>query len=346
LKSRSLDTNVHVLEQAVDSVAQATGFSGVVRVDRGDEIELAKAYGLAHRAYEIPNAVDTRFAIASGTKGLTALAVVSLIEDGSLELSTTARSVLGRDLPLVGDDVTIEHLLSHRSGIGDYLDENAGLDLADYLMPVPVHELATTEQYLVVLDGHRTKSAPDERFAYNNGGYVVLALIAERTSGVPFHELVRQRVCEPAGMDDTEFLRSDELPRRAALGYLTVDGVWRTNVFHLPVRGSGDGGIYSTVADVSSFWSALFAGRIVSADRVAEMVRPRSDVPEASRRYGLGFWLDGSSDTVLLDGSDAGVSFWSAHDPGRRSTHTVISNTSDGAWPIARLFVERLSMSK
>ena len=194
-----------------------------------------------------------------------------------------------------------------------------------------------------MLDGHGTKFPPDERFAYNNGGYVVLALIAERTSGVPFHELVRQRVCEPAGMDDSAFLRSDELPGRAALGYLTIDGVSRTNVFHLPVRGSGDGGIYSTVADVSSFWSALVAGRIVSADRVAELVRPRSDVPQGSRRYGLGFWLDQASDVVMLEGCDAGVSFWSAHDSGRRTTHTVISNTTDGAWPIARLLAERLS---
>lgn len=330
-------------ERAVDGIAEANGFSGVVRVDRGDDVGLAKAYGLAHRGHAIANTVDTQFGIASGTKGLTAVAVASLIEEGSIEFSTTARSVLGQDLPLIGDDVTIEHLLSHRSGIGDYLDENAALDLADYLMPVPVHELATTDQYLAVLDGHSTKFAPDERFAYNNGGYVVLALIAERTSGVPFHELVRQRVCEPAGMNDTAFLRSDELPGRAAIGYLTIDGVARTNVFHLPVRGSGDGGIYTTAADVSSFWRALFAGLIVSADWVAELVRPRSDVPNESKRYGLGFWLHGSSDVVMLEGSDAGVSFWSAHDPGRRTTHTVISNTTDGAWPIARLFVERLS---
>jgi CubicO group peptidase (beta-lactamase class C family) len=329
------------LEREVDSIAEATGFSGVVRVDRGDGIELAKAYGLSHRGFEIPNTVDTQFAIASGTKGLTAVAVASLIEDGSLDLSTTARSVLGQDLPLIGDDVTVEHLLSHRSGIGDYLDENAGLDLDDYLMPVPVHELATTEQYLAVLDGHRTKFAPGERFEYCNGGYVVLALISERTSGVPFHELVRQRVCEPAGMHGTAFLRSDELPGRAALGYLSTDGVSRINVFHLPVRGSGDGGIYSTVADISSFWGGFFAGRIVSTDWVAELVRARSDVPRQSMRYGLGFWLHQSSDVVLLEGSDAGVSFRSAHDPLRGITHTVISNTSNGAWPIARLLAER-----
>ncbi len=334
---------MRLLGQAVDAVANANGFSGVVRVDLGDEVELANAYGLAHRGYEIPNKVDTQFAIASGTKGLTALAVASLIEDGSLDLSTTARSVLGQDLPLIDDDVTIEHLLSHRSGIGDYLDEDADHDIADYLMPVSVHELATTQQYLSVLDGHGTKFPPNERFAYNNGGYVVLALIAERTSGIPFHELVRQRVCEPAGMDDSEFLRSDELPGRAAVGYLMIDGVSRTNVFHLPVRGSGDGGIYSTVADISSFWNAFFAGQIVPAHWVAELVQARSDVPRMSKRYGLGFWLDESSDVVMLEGCDAGVSFRSVHDPSRRITHTVISNTSDGAWPITRLFAERLA---
>ena len=328
-------------EPEIDAIAAANDFSGVVRIDRDGEVELAKAYGLAHRGHEIPNAVDTQFAIASGVKGLTAVAVVSLIEDGSLELSTTARSVLGRDLPLISDDVTVEHLLSHRSGIGDYLDEDAHHEITDYLMPVPVHELATTEDYLVALDGHAAKFSAGEQFSYCNGGYVVLALLAERISGTPFHELVRRRVCEPAGMDDSEFLRSDELPGRAALGYLTSDAGSRTNMLHLPVRGSGDGGIYSTAADVSSFWSSLFAGRIVSADWISEMVRPRSDVPRMSSRYGLGFWLHETSDVVMLEGYDAGVSFRSVHDPSRGITQTVISNTSDGAWPIARFFAEQ-----
>jgi CubicO group peptidase (beta-lactamase class C family) len=328
-------------EPEIDAIAAANDFSGVVRIDRDGEVELAKAYGLAHRGHEIPNAVDTQFAIASGVKGLTAVAVVSLIEGGSLELSTTARSVLGRDLPLISDDVTVEHLLSHRSGIGDYLDEDAAHEITDYLMPVPVHELATTEDYLVALDGHAAKFSAGEQFSYCNGGYVVLALLAERISGTPFHELVRRRVCEPAGMDDSEFLRSDELPGRAALGYLTSDAGSRTNMLHLPVRGSGDGGIYSTAADVSSFWSSLFAGRIVSADWISEMVRPRSDVPRMSSRYGLGFWLHETSDVVMLEGYDAGVSFRSVHDPSRGITQTVISNTSDGAWPIARFFAEQ-----
>ena len=330
-------------ELELDAIGAETGFSGVVRVDRGDAVEIEKAYGLADRSYDIPNEVDTRFALASGTKGLTALTVVSLIEDGTLELTTTARSVLGQDLPLVGDEVTIEQLLAHRSGIGDYLDEDLGLDFDDYLMPVPVHELASTEDYLAVLDGHPPKFAPDERFAYCNGAYVVLALIAELATGTPFQELVQARVCDRAGMSDTAFLRSDELPARTARGYIEGDGTWRTNVFHLPVRGSGDGGIYSTAADVRSLWTAFFAGRIVSNDWVAEMIRPRSEVPSDSRRYGLGFWLRASG-AILLTGMDAGVSFSSTHDPQANLTSTVISNTFHGAPPVASYLHGRLSL--
>jgi CubicO group peptidase (beta-lactamase class C family) len=268
---------------------------------------------------------------------------MSLVERATLELSTTARSLLGEDLPLIADDVTVEHLLAHRSGIGDYLDENSLGDVTDYVMPVPVHELGTTGQFLPVLDGHETVFPAGARFAYNNGGYVVLALLAERASDVGFHELVRTLVCEPAGLVDTAFLRSDELPGRAARGYLWAEGL-RTNVFHLPVLGNGDGGIYSTAADLSAFWASLFAGRIVSPERVADMVRPRSHWPEEHRRYGLGFHLDATGDGVWLEGYDAGVSFASLHQPSSGLTCTVISNWSRGAWPIIALLNDRLGI--
>jgi len=329
------------LQDALDEEAERTGFSGVVRLDLSGETELSRAYGYSDRAHGIPNTVETRFATASGTKGLTALAVVGLVEQGTLELTTPARSLLAEDLPLIADDVTIEQLLAHRSGIGDYLDEDALDDIGDYVMPVPVHELATTEQFLPVLGGHETVFPAGERFAYNNGGYVVLALLAERANGVDFHELVRTLVCKPAGMVDTAFLRSDELPGGAALGYLAVDGL-RTNVFHLPVLGNGDGGIYTTAADMSAFWDSLFAGRIVSPDRVAEMIRPRSDRPKESKRYGLGFHLDATGNGVWLEGYDAGVSFNSLHQPSSAITYTVISNWSEGAWPIIKLLDDRL----
>lgn len=327
---------------AVDRIAGESGFSGVVRVDGPEGLAVERAFGLAHRGLGIANTATTRFGIASGGKGLTALVVVSLVQEGALGLATPAREVLGADLPLIGDDVTVEHLLAHRSGIGDYLDEEAGRPITDYVLPVPVHELATTEAFLPVLDGYPPKFRAGERFSYCNAGYVVLALIAERVAGQPFPDLVRRRVCDPAGMADTEFLRSDEPTAGAALGYLADEGL-RTNVFHLPVRGTGDGGVYSTAADIHSLWAAFLGGRIVAQPWVAEMVKARSDVPSESKRYGLGLWLHRSGAAVILEGYDAGASFRTLHDPTTRSTATVLSNTSEGAWTLAPYLEEALA---
>ena len=328
--------DAHELGEAVERIVADVGFSGTVRVDRGGRVAFECATGMAHRGLGVPNSTTTQFGVASGTKTLTALTVMTLVERDEMTLDTTARSLLGTDLPLIDDGVTVEHLLVHRSGIGDYLDEDVVTDFNENVQPGPVHELVTTEDYLRVLDGHPTKFAPGTRFSYSNGGYVVLALLAERATGTPFDELVADRVCGPAGMVDTAFLRSDELPGRAAIGYLDDDGL-RTNVFHLPVRGSGDGGIYTTTADVHALWEAVLGGRVVAAATVDEMVRPHTDVTgEEAVQYGFGFFIDARTGRLSMHGFDAGVGFVSVHDRARGITHTVISNQTRGAWPVSQ----------
>jgi CubicO group peptidase (beta-lactamase class C family) len=324
------------LATRVDALIAENGFSGVVRIDQAGEPLLQRAAGWAHRAHQVPMTPDTRLAMASGSKGFTALVVLSLAADGTLPLATRARELLGDDLPMVDDRVTIEHLLANRSGIGDYLDENApDHQIDDYVMPVPVHRLADSNDYLAVLDGHPQSFEPDARFAYNNGGFVVLAVLAERATGTAFVDLVQQRVCGPAGMTDTAYLRSDELPERTALNYLHAEG-HRSNVLHLPVRGSGDGGAYTTVADVHRLWAALRAGVILDQATLTTAWQPRSYVPTEFSRYGLGFWLHSSGPGVILEGYDAGVSLRSVHDPDSDTTHTVVANWTDGAWPLTR----------
>jgi CubicO group peptidase (beta-lactamase class C family) len=120
-----------------------------------------------------------------------------------------------------------------------------------------------------------------------------------------------------------------------ALGYLHATGD-RTNVLHLPVRGTGDGGIYTTAGDMHAFWQALTAGRIVSPATVAEMSRPRHDAPAENLRYGLGLWLHHIGPALVIEGYDAGVSFRSTHDPRTRTSATVVGKSAVGAWPVVR----------
>ena len=321
------------LAAVVDPLIETTAFSGVIRVDRGDAEPFERATGMADRRWSAPMTTATRLSIASGTKGFTALVVMSLVESGALTLDTTARSLLGSDLPMIDDEVTVEHLLGHRSGIGDYLDEEAQADISDYVMPVPVHLLESAESYVQVLDGHAQVSEPGSEFVYNNGGFVVLAVLAERAAGRPYHDLVDELVIAPAGLVDTSFVRSDSLPAGVATGYLDGEG-WRTNALHLPLLGVGDGGLFSTTADMSRFWTALFAGEIVTPETVGLMCSPRSTSPSGNYRFGLGFWLFESGSAVHLEGYDAGVSFRTVHDPDTATTYTVISNTSEGAWAL------------
>lgn len=294
--------------------------------------------GMADRAEARSVTARTRLATASGTKGFTALATVSLIEDGLLRFETPLVDLVGEDLPHVDSGVTIEHLLGHTSGVGDYLDEEQLGDIDDHVLDVPVHQLEGPEDYIPILNRHHQADPPGTRFTYNNSGYVMLALAVERASGQPYHDEVQRRVFRPAAMASTGFLRSDRLPAGTALGYLT-DG--RTNVFHLPVIGTGDGGAYTTGPDMLRFWDALLAGRIVDrslVDRMTAIAHQASN----DRYYGLGFWIGPDRTTVELEGMDAGVSLRSGANQTSGLRYCFMANNSADVWPLASIIDRHL----
>ena len=274
------------LESSVDRVAAATGFSGVVRVDRGGRVE---RQGIRFGAPRLSHTQHGRHEVRSrhGTKGLTSLAIMSLIEQGRLDLDTTARSVLGEDLPLIHDDVTVEHLLAHRSGIGDYFDEDVVESMTDYVLPIPVHRLATTPDYLAVLGGHAQRFPPGERFAYNNGGFVVLALIGERAGGCPFPNWCgracanRPTCATPSSCAWTS--RASALPSATS----TATACGPTSCICRSVAAG-------TAAPTPPRRTSTHCGRpLCRPDRAAGPVgghgAPQSDVPSESMRHGLGF---------------------------------------------------------
>ncbi|WP_425845203.1 serine hydrolase domain-containing protein [Agrococcus sp. TSP3-2-1] len=322
---------MHIDQAALDEAVAKGSFTGVATIDVGDERALELVAGHLHRALGVPMRADARIAIASGGKGFTALATMRLVEQGELRLDQPVRGLLGDDLPLIDERVTIEQLLGHTSGIGDYLDEDSDWEPADYVLEVPAHRLTTAEAFLPMLDGQPQKFPPGERFAYCNGGYMVLAIVLERVTGETYHDAVRRLVLEPAGLERTGFLPLNALPADAAPGYIDEEGDL-VNTLHLPILGNGDGGIFTTADDLHRFWLALLDGRIVSRPMVDEMIRPRHDVPEEEKRYGLGFWLHGTHDALMLEGWDAGASFRSTHLVATRTTVSVLGNSSEGGW--------------
>ena len=143
-------------------------------------------------------------------------------------------------------------------------------------------------------------------------------------------------------MADTEFLRSDELPGRTALGYLEIDGACGRTCSTCRCAAAATAGSTPQSADISALWRAFFAGRIVPTDWVREMVRPAQRRRRGRCATASASGCTQSTDVVMLVGSDAGVSFRTVHDPRTGLTHTVVSNTSDGAWPLARYLRDSL----
>jgi CubicO group peptidase (beta-lactamase class C family) len=248
------------LARSVDSLAAAGGFAGVVLLARRGAPVFERAYGMAVRAANRPNTIETAFNIGSINKVFTSIAIRQLAAQGKLDLdSTLATSWPDYPNPDVARRVTIRQLLQHRSGIGgNIFTAPAGGKRSD---------VRTLQDYLLLFVNEPLAFEPGSRMQYSNAGYVVLGLLVERLSGENYYDYVRQHIYEPAGMSRTAAWPVDSLAPNTALGY-TTDGdtgattAWRPNSDILPGRGSSAGGGYSTAHDLLRFLEALRAGRI------------------------------------------------------------------------------------
>jgi CubicO group peptidase (beta-lactamase class C family) len=321
-------------------------FSGVARIRYRGQVVFEQGYGLANRAEGIPNAPDWRYATASGCKVFTAVSVLQRIEAGCFGLETPLQAALDIPYPL-DPAITVRHLLTHTSGLPDYYDEEE-LDSAAALAlwdTTPLYTLRQPEDYLALFMNRPAKFAPGARFHYNNGAFVLLALLVKQHSGMDFPAYVRQHIFAPAGMADSGYFRLDELPARTACGYIpTGDGTYRTNIYALPVIGSGDGGAYVTAADWSRFWDALYGCRLLSGTMTQAMIQPQVAVPHATqdRHYGYGLWLVRRGGEVFgryVMGSDFGVGMLSGEFPQSGVELTLLGNIEEPVWPAWRALV-------
>jgi CubicO group peptidase (beta-lactamase class C family) len=328
------------LTQIVDATIDQHAFSGVVDIRRQDTVLYARAAGYADRSNKIANTLETRFGIASGTKFLTALAIGKLIAEQKLTFSTKLQACVTLDFPRYSPDITIKHLLTHTSGIPDYLDEATTTDITTVRFSVPYYDLRGPKDYLAVFPDADMKFAPGERFSYSNGGYILLGLVIEELTGMRYQDFVEQAIFQPIGMHRSGYFAMNQLPEQTALGYIEDDAGWRTNIYNLPIVGGGDGGAFTTVHDLATLRTAFWRHEIVPEALVEIYTAPYVHAEtegEHSRYYGHGLWINENGRggrNVYIRGGDAGVSFESSMNRANDLQVTVISNTTDGAWPV------------
>ncbi|MBU1702644.1 MAG: beta-lactamase family protein [Candidatus Eisenbacteria bacterium] len=329
------------LKPAIDRSIEKHAFSGVVGIRRNGKVLYERAAGYADRSNRIANTPETRFGIASGTKFFTALAIGKLIEDGKLSFSTRAKECINLDFPQYSDEITIEHLLTHTSGIPDYYDEENITDYNNFSVGVPWYELRGPRDYLAVFPKGEMKFEPGRRFSYSNGGYIILGIIIEELSGETYQKFVEQEIFTPIGMTRSGYFAMNKLPENTAFGYIEEEDGWRTNVFNLPIVGASDGGAYTTLYDLAKLWDAFWGCKILSKEMVELYVRPnvKAETEGQNKYYGRGIWIYHENEQEpreYIEGCDAGVSFKSSTMRANDLQVTVISNTTRGAWPVLK----------
>jgi len=320
-------------------------FSGVLSVTGSTGVIHQQAFGQRNRAENSPNTVETAFGIASGTKLFTGLAICKLIDSGKLSLDSKLCDILQYDLGQIDKRVTVYQLLTHTSGVGDYVDEEAD-DFDErhkaLCTKYPTHLWQRLEYYLQMITPLEPKFEPGERFCYSNSGYILLGLVVEAVSGVSYQQFVQDEIIKPCGLASTGFYRWDSLPANAATGYVQDEDTdeWVVNTDTLPIIGGSDGGIYTCAADLDILWRAIFDGKLLSKAMTADFLKPHVTIEEDNdciESYGLGVYVFKGGDKTFnfVVGFDTGVGFCSAYYHATKSVVSAFSNkTQFGLYPL------------
>ncbi|CAM4489582.1 Beta-lactamase-related domain-containing protein [Paenibacillus xylanexedens] len=254
--------------------------------------------------------------------------------------------VLDVEFPLWDKGITIQQLLTHTSGIPDYFDEEVMDDFSELWKERPVYAMRRLSDFLPMFQHLPMKSAPGERFHYNNAGFIVLGLIVEQHSGLSFTDVVEEHIFKPCGMKDSGYFVTDQLPRNTALGYIDhEDGSWNTNMFSIPVQGGSDGGAYVTAPNMIRFWDALLGHRLLNVEMTQQLLTPHAH-QEDEEYYGQGIWIDRKGEAIFkfhIMGFDPGVSFMSSVYPDYDLQLVVLSNQESGPYPIIIAIEEALA---
>ena len=314
-------------------------FRGNIYIVQNAGVIYERESGFADLPNEVPNTRETKFASASAGKVFVAVGILQLIEQGRLQLDDTLGMFLSTELGEMDPQVTIRQLLTHTSGVPDYFDESVMEEYEELWTDFPNYKIRHNSD-LLPLFIHKPMMYPrGERFQYNNSGYVLLALIIEKITGMDFDEYLKINVFDVCEMTDTGYYELDRLPAKCAQHYIYCadTGDYRTNIFSVDVKGTGAGGAFITVTDIVRFWTALLEGRLIAKAMVREMLKKQSGdgADEEEGYYGYGVWIiesEQGEDLAYFQGCDPGVSFISEYNPYTGTISVLVSNYGDNVW--------------
>lgn len=319
-----------VMERRMDELFRDYAKPGVpgaaVMVVRNGKVVFARGYGMADVEAEMPCATNTNFRLASVTKQFTAMAVMMLVERKRLSLDEKLIDLFP-EFPTYGRAITVRHLLTHTSGLIDYED------VIPKGTTIPVLD---RDVLRLLLRQDKTYFPPGTKFRYSNSAYALLALIVEGRSGQTFAHFLKANIFEPLKMKTTlAYEQGSSAVVNRAYGYSTYGSSFKRTDQSLTSSVLGDGGVYSSVADLRKWDEALTAGKLVKKKALDQIFAPGPETDQPGMRYGFGWYIGEyrGAKEIWHSGTTRGFSTRIVRFPDKRSAIIILTNRNEAQLP-------------
>lgn len=255
VKSMTEKEILEFVENKLNKMLEADEFSGAVLIAKNGKPLFKKAYGMASKRFSVLNNVDTKFNIGSINKSFTQMAIAQLLEKNKIEIDETIGKYLADFPEEIAEKVTIKHLLTMKSGMGSYWNDE---------WQEKWSTIKTVDELIAIIKKIPLDFEPGTSRRYSNSGYVVLGAIIEKVTGQSYYDYVRENIYKPVGMENTDSYELDQIVPNLAIGYMQNqaenpynNSKFQNNLLAHSVKGSPAGGGYSTLDDLLKYAEAL-----------------------------------------------------------------------------------------
>ncbi len=274
------------LEQNIDAVMTEVFKPGqpgaAIVLRKNGKTLLRKGYGLADLELNVPVEPDMIFRLGSITKQFTAVSILMLAEQGKLGLQDEITKFLP-DYPVQGRRITVEHLLTHTSGIQSLTDMPEWLSMwrKDF----------TPKELIDLFKDKPLQFEPGEHWVYNNSGYILLGAIIEKVAGQSYEEFVDSRIFKPLGMKSSYYGNTERIIPRRIPGYQTGKDGFINAPYLSMTQPYAAGSLLSSVDDLAVWSEAIFSGKLVKKEWLDKAFKPYQLKNGESAGYGYGWFI-------------------------------------------------------
>lgn len=242
-------TNPDKFEGIVNEAYAKEVFSGNALIVRDGKTAFEFSIGDADYENSIPNSASTKFETGSITKFFVKTLIHQLAEDNKIKLSDKLGMYLTGFSPEISENVSIQQLLDHTSGLGDFYN--------DTMNPDELSKVKNISEVLKFIQNEKLSFTPGSNVRYSNSGYVVLAALAEKIYGKSLEEILKEKIFEKIGMESSGFKVTVVNTEGKAKGYLSNQIGPKQDNSEMNLIGAGAGGIFTTTDDLNRFAQSL-----------------------------------------------------------------------------------------